>query len=386
MYPGGRFPIVAPSGRVRKMRVPSGACTSSGYLPADTKCPGTDHARRYTVSSSPGTNDYKVWFRFCSLTILQGFQSIRGATGKDVTAWVNVHIRRDIYIPRTKHSLKMAWRKGWERVRVTPCGEIPSRDAVAPVIVTASRSTDIPAFYGEWLIGRLRKGHAARINPFSGRTEYVSFEKTRLIVFWTKNPAPFFRFLPELDGTGLSYLFQYTLNDYGKERLEPGIPLKQDRITSFTDLSRNIGKGRMVWRYDPVLLSGSLDVEGLLSRIADLGDALRHSTGKLVISFIDIDRYPRVQRNLVAAGFGDVREPTSSEIEAICTGLADMNREWKFDISACGESMDLSAFGIEKGQCINYAQIVHEFPGDKALIEFLNGPVLEKGLEKGLRA
>jgi hypothetical protein len=280
----------------------------------------------------------------------------------------------------------MAWRKGWERVRVTPCNECPSRDAVAPVIVTASRSTDIPAFYGEWLMERLRKGYAARINPFSGKKEYVSFEKTRLFVFWTKNPAPFFRFLPEFDAGGLSYLFQYTLNDYGRERLEPGIPPKSNRVESFTHLSRKIGKGRMVWRYDPVLLSGSLDVEELLARIAALGDALRYSTERLVISFIDIDRYPRVKRNLIAAGFGGVREPTCSEIEAICTGLADLNREWKLRISACGESLDLSGFGIEKGQCIDYAQIVREFPGDKALMEFLNGPVLEKGLEKGLRS
>ena len=233
---------------------------------------------------------------------------------------------------------------------------------------------------------RLRKGYAARINPFSGRTEYVSFEKTRLMVFWTKNPAPFFRFLPELDTGGLSYLFQCTLNDYERERLEPGIPAISDRVRSFAELSRRIGKGRMIWRYDPVLLSGSLDVEGLLARIADLGDTLRDSTERMVISFIDIDRYSRVKRNLVSAGFGDVREPDSSEIEAICNGLADLNREWKFSISACGESLDLSAFGIGKGRCIDYAQIVHEFPGDKALMEFLNGPVLENGLEKGLRA
>jgi len=292
----------------------------------------------------------------------------------------------EISIPPDHTFIEMAWRKGWERVRISACGENPSRDAVAPVIVSASRSTDIPAFYGEWLMERLRNGYAARINPFSGKTEYVSFEKTRLVVFWTKNPAPFFRFLPELDGSGLSYLFHYTLNDYGKEQLEPGIPAINDRTGTFAELSRRIGKGRMVWRYDPVLLSGSLDVEGLLARIADLGDALRSSTERLVISFIDIDRYPQVKRNLSSAGFGDVREPDSSEIEAICTGLADLNREWKFSISACGEAVDLSAFGIGRGQCINHAQIAHEFPGDLALMEFLNAPVLEMGVEKGLRA
>lgn len=280
----------------------------------------------------------------------------------------------------------MAWRKGWDRVQITPPGEDLPRDAVAPVIVSASRSTDIPAFYGDWLMERLRKGYAARINPFSGRTEYVSFDKTRLLVFWTKNAAPFLAYLPELDGSGLSYLFQYTLNDYEKERLEPCIPSIHDRVESFAELARRIGKGRTVWRYDPVLLSGSLDVEGLLARIADLGDALRYSTKRLVISFIDIERYPRVKRNLLSAGFEDVREPTHPEIEAICTGLADLNRDWRLSISACGESLDLSSFGIGKGQCINYDQIVSEFSGDRALMEFLETPVLEKGLEKGLHA
>jgi hypothetical protein len=280
----------------------------------------------------------------------------------------------------------MAWKKGWQRVLITRPGEQVSCEAVAPVIVSASRSTDIPAFYGDWLMGRLKKGYAARVNPFSGRTEYVSFEKTRLMVFWTKDAAPFMCYLQELDRSGLSYLFQYTLNDYEKERLEPGIPAIHDRMETFTELGRRIGKGRMVWRYDPILLSDSLDVEEILARIADLGDALRHSTGRLVVSFIDIGRYPRVKRNLVSAGFGDVREPTHPEIEAICTGLADLNRDWKFSISACGELLDLSAFGIGKGQCINYDQITHEFPRDRALMEFLETPVLERGLERGLRA
>jgi hypothetical protein len=280
----------------------------------------------------------------------------------------------------------MAWKKGWERVLITRPGEQVPREAVAPVIVSASRSTDIPAFYGDWLMERLRRGYAARVNPFSGRIEYVSFEKTRLVVFWTKDAAPFMSSLTELDRSGLSYLFQYTLNDYEKERIEPGIPAIHDRVETFTELARRIGKGRMVWRYDPVLLSGSLDVEEILARIANLGDALRHSTGRLVISFIDIERYPRVKRNLGSAGFGGVREPTRPEIEAICTGLADLNRNWRFSISACGESLDLSAFGIGKGPCINYDQIVRAFPRDRALIEFLRTPVLEKGLEKGLRA
>ncbi|MBP1929825.1 hypothetical protein J2741_002421 [Methanolinea mesophila] len=280
----------------------------------------------------------------------------------------------------------MAWRKGWERVKIKAPGGILSRDAVAPVIVSASRSTDIPAFYGNWFAERLRKGYAARVNPFSGKTEYVSFQKTRLIVFWTKNPAPFFEYLPDLDAGGFSYLFQYTLNDYEKERLEPGVPDMEERIASFTELADRIGKGRMVWRYDPILLSRSIDAEEILVRIGDAGDALRGATGRMIISFIDIARYPRVRRNLASAGFADVREPAADEIETLCRGLAELNQRWNFTISACGEPWDCTRFGIAGGSCINYHQIISEFPHDSPLMDFLSAPVTEKGLIRGLRA
>ena len=60
-------------------------------------------------------------------------------------------------------------------------------EGIAPVIISASRSTDIPAFYAKWLINRLEKGYCVWYNPFNQKPVYVSFEKTKVIVFWTKN-------------------------------------------------------------------------------------------------------------------------------------------------------------------------------------------------------
>ena len=88
--------------------------------------------------------------------------------------------------------------------------------AIAPYIISASRSTDIPAFHAQWFFNRLKVGYSKWFNPFNGRTVFVSFERARAFVFWTKNAAPMMPFLPELDRSGLAYYFQFTLNDYAR--------------------------------------------------------------------------------------------------------------------------------------------------------------------------
>ncbi len=131
--------------------------------------------------------------------------------------------------------------KGWEKVAIrTAQGE--AVEAVAPVIVSASRRTDIPAFYAEWLVERLRAGYVRWVNPFSGMPQFVSFARTRAVVFWTKNPRPMLPHLAELDRRGIGYYFQFTLNDYDAEELEPGVPPLAERIEIFAGLSRRVGK------------------------------------------------------------------------------------------------------------------------------------------------
>ena len=92
--------------------------------------------------------------------------------------------------------------------------------AQAPLIVSASRSTDIPAFYADWFFNRLEKGYSAWTNPFNGVKYYVSYEKTRFIVFWSKNPRPLLPYLHILKERKINCYVQYTLNDYEDEKLE----------------------------------------------------------------------------------------------------------------------------------------------------------------------
>jgi hypothetical protein len=272
--------------------------------------------------------------------------------------------------------------KGWERVRIDPgCGEIITGgtpgglEAVAPLIISASRSTDIPAFYGDWFKERLRSGYATRVNPFNGMTQNISFAKTRVLVFWSKNPLPFLPLLRELAGEGWQMLFLFTLNEYSGEGLEPGIPALDERIRTFSNVSSIIGRGRLTWRFDPILLSDTLTPDHLLERIGEIGDRVYRKASRFVFSFIDIGRYPRVQRKLAAAGISGVREPSADEEMVIARGISELNEDWGLELGACGEEQDFGRFGIGKGACISREILAREFTGDRILMEFLSsGP------------
>ena len=296
--------------------------------------------------------------------------------------------------------MSMRW-SGWPRVRlrIPDLSERAGEDqggplsrearsareveAVAPLIISASRSTDIPAFYGDWFMERLRAGYAKWVNPWNGIPVYVSFQDARVFVFWSKNPAPFLPRLGEMARMGYGYYLLFTLNDYEAEGVEPRLPSLKERIETFRSLSRMAGKGRIVWRWDPLLLSGSLDVSGLLDRIRRLGDALAPFTERMIFSFVDIAKYPRVARNLRKNGFGDIREFSPEEELELAAGLQELNRSWGLRISACGEERDLSRFGIEKGHCIDRELMLAEFGDDAVLSRFLASPCPQGTLFEG---
>jgi hypothetical protein len=236
--------------------------------------------------------------------------------------------------------------------------------AAAPVIVSASRATDIPAYYADWFFARLLRGHLAWKNPFSGRVQYVSFARARAIVFWTKNPGPVLPLLPLPDERRIAYYFQFTLNDYGPEGFEPGLPALDQRIAVFRELSRRIGKERVVWRFDPVLATENLGVDELLLRIRYIGDRLAPFTEKLVVSFIDIARYASVARHTAPHG---IRELSGEEMDAFAAGLSRLNRTWGLALATCAEERDLSAYGIEKNRCIDGGLLARLAPDDAEL-------------------
>jgi len=244
-------------------------------------------------------------------------------------------------------------------------------EAQKPVIISASRSTDIPAFYSEWFINRLRAGYVKWINPFNQKPIYVSFEKARVIVFWTKNAAPMIKYLDEIDAMNKNYYFTFTVNDYEDEGIEPRVPPLQDRIKTFKQLSDRIGKSKVIWRFDPLILSKSLTVEKLLSKLKKVGNELAEYTEKLVISFADINVYSRVSKNIERLN-QDFHEFSEKECNQIAEGLLDFNKNFNIEIATCAEKYELTdKYNIKHNRCIDDELMIKLFATDTALMDYL---------------
>ena len=259
--------------------------------------------------------------------------------------------------------------KAWDKVEIKlENGEI--KEAIAPVIISASRSTDIPKYFTKWFINKLEKGYLVWVSPFNRKEQYVSFAKCRLVVFWTKDPSPIIKVLDTLDDKKIKYYFQYTLNNYDKEGLEPNVPRLKDRITTFKELSVKIGKKKTIWRFDPLILSDQLTIDILIDRISKIGEELKDYTKKLVISFADIDVYKKVQNNLKKKT-DNYREFTEKEVKEFSRKLVELNNKLGLKITTCAEQYDLKEFEIEKNRCIDDELMVQEFGSDSELMKFI---------------
>lgn len=242
--------------------------------------------------------------------------------------------------------------------------------AMAPIIISASRSTDIPKFYSEWLCNRLDAGYCVWVNPFNGSRHYVSFREARVFVFWSKDPAPLLPYLHRFDTRGIGYYFQFTLNDYDAEKYEPGVPKLVDRLKTFRELSRCLNNTRVVWRSDPLLITDRTPPEKLLEKVVRVGDELAGLTERLVLSFADIATYPKVERTLRAADIG-AREFTLDEMRDFARQIAAHARRWGMEVRTCAETTDLREFGVLPNKCIDDELLVKWFPRDAALMQFL---------------
>lgn len=249
--------------------------------------------------------------------------------------------------------------------------------AQAPEIVSASRSTDIPAFYADWFFNRLKKGYSAWTNPFNGVKSYVSYEKTRFIVFWSKNPKPLLPHLDYLKERSINCYIQYTLNDYDAEKLEKGVPPVSQRIETFNALVDKLGKGHVIWRFDPLILTDTIDIDLLLKKIEGIASQLVGYTDKLVFSYADILSYKKVKANLETSEI-HYHEWTIPEMEEFASKLEQLNQKWGFTIATCGEKIDLDKYHIAHNRCIDDDLMIKIAWQDEVLMTFLRVDIHER--------
>lgn len=203
-----------------------------------------------------------------------------------------------------------------------------------PYVISVSRREDFPAFKSEYFMKCVQKGYINLTNFYSDYTVY--FDKVKLAVFWTKNPRPLMQYLNDIP---FKYYFQFTLNDYPEYELN--IPALNERIETFIELSKKIGKKRIIWRFDPVIVNDQISEVDILDRIKKIGDIIHPYTEKLVFSYID--PYKKL---------GDSFKEIPDDVKIrIAEKLIEFNKEWELDLATCAEVINLD--GIEHNKCID---------------------------------
>lgn len=259
-----------------------------------------------------------------------------------------------------------------------PVLDIPTPEGpltgIAPLIISASRATDIPAFHMEWFMERLRQGYCEWQNPFhAAQKQYISLRHCQVLVFWSKNPKALLPQIAELEERGLAFYIHYTLNDYEAEGLEPRVPPLGERLDTFRALAERLGKHRVIWRYDPIILGDQLSVEKNLERIQRIGDQVAPYTEKLVFSFVDMYRKTRsaLKKHAHGQNAQQLRAPREDEMRALATGLATLTQNWGLNVATCAEAVAFADLGIPPNSCIDPALIRRLCPNDAALAALL---------------
>jgi len=236
-------------------------------------------------------------------------------------------------------------RAGWYNTIVTP-----------PVIVSASRRTDLPAFHAEWFSACLSQGTAEYRNPYSGKPAAVSLSRDRVaaFVFWTRDPRPFLPVLSRIEREGYRSVFHFTVTGLPRE-IEPFVPPFAETVTAFRRLTDSLGPRRVLWRFDP-LLPGE-DAESMVARFDRVSEALAGLSTRCTVSIAHPYRKSlRATRHLP-----EIWE-ASAELRSAAERIAALGRERGFEMLSCCTPL-FAGWGIPPGACVDGGYLRDLFPG-----------------------
>jgi len=228
-------------------------------------------------------------------------------------------------------------------------------------VISVSRRTDVPAFYGEWFMGRVREGFAGVVHPFGGQRYLVSLkpEDVTCFVFWSKDFTPFVGHLETLDRLGYKFYFNYTLTG-APPAFESHVD-KAAALRTLKHLSRRYSPTHINWRFDPLVLSSLSDEEFYRREFMRLVQELEGLVERCYFSFVM--PYRKVDRN-----FRELERTTGIRLAKcdeqrridLAHQLAEVARSHGIAMySCCGEY--LVGDGILKAHCIDGALIERLF-------------------------
>jgi hypothetical protein len=231
------------------------------------------------------------------------------------------------------------------------------------MIISASRRTDIPAFFGEWFINRLDAQEVLVRNPMNSNQVTripLTPENIEAIVFWTKDPTNFLKYINKIQDMGFKFYFQFTLTTYDN-LIELNVKSKSGIIDTFIELSKLVGKNRVIWRYDPIFINDKYTIEYHQKWFEYLCERISPYTRKCVISFVD--EYSFLKNKFKT---NDIKELDESKMRDIAGKLNSIALKFNLSLSTCSEKIDLSDIGICHNKCIDEL-VINEITNKKVI-------------------
>ena len=213
-------------------------------------------------------------------------------------------------------------------------------------------------------MNRIAEGYCTVPNPFNRKqVSNISLlpDEVDVIVFWTRNARPMLPYIKDLDRLGYRYYFQYSVLGYPK-LLDRFVPPLDSLLESFITLSNTIGSDKVIWRYDPILLSNLTDIDFHLSNFERIAGAVKGYTSLCVVSVVDLYKKTRRRlQHLREKGFELLDEVGESKLEYLLTGLVDCADAHSISVASCAEYPAMESYGIAPGKCIDQLFIKRVF-------------------------
>jgi hypothetical protein len=237
------------------------------------------------------------------------------------------------------------------------------------VIISASYKTDIPTFYGEWFMNRVRAGYCKMVNPYGRQIYRVDLSRDAVdgFVFWTKNIGPFLAHLDEIHSRGFPFMIQYTINGYPRT-LESSVVNAVQSVEHMKRIADRFGPRRAVWRYDTIIFSSITSVEFHRKNFEMLAKALKGTTDEVVVSFVQL--YKKTLRNMNSAAekFDFTWEDPPDNFKfSFASELAGVAQSYGIQLSMCAQRQFLAP-GVTDAKCVD----------SQRLTEIAGKPILAK--------
>lgn len=214
------------------------------------------------------------------------------------------------------------------------------------MILFASGRTDIPAFYSNWFINRVKAGFVDVRNPFNQNlVSRINFSDVDLIMFCSKNPLPM---IDKLKMLKVPILFHVTITPYSKD-VEPNIPDKRLIIEGVKKLFLVLGIDNVVLRYDPIFLSDKYNVDYHIRAFDKLCKNLNGYVNKIIVSFMDEYKNVRSNKNILK-----YRTFTREDYKKIGEAFSKSAMDNGMSVQTCFEDNDLTEYGFVKGECLSH--------------------------------